>query len=130
VLSGDTRVCDNLIRHAQGADLLVHEVHSRRGLDAQIASARDPVAQAHLARIERYHTPSDQVGGVAAAAGVRRLVLTHLIFGLGGTPEDIAADARRAYAGPVTVGSDLDVFVVDRGNDPYRVRASGSDQRA
>jgi ribonuclease BN (tRNA processing enzyme) len=28
VLSGDTRVSDNLIRHAQGVDLLVHEVAS------------------------------------------------------------------------------------------------------
>ena len=28
VLSGDTRVSQNLIRHAQGADLLVHEVAS------------------------------------------------------------------------------------------------------
>lgn len=112
VLSGDTCECENVVRRARGADLLVHEVYSRCGLAAQAARAPDPVAQARLARISTFHTPSDRVGHVADPAGAKALVLTHLIFGAGGTPEDVAADAAAAYAGPVTVGHDLQSFAV------------------
>ena len=114
VLSGDTRECANVIRHAAGADLLVHEVYSRRGLEAQLAGVRDPQARARLARIVSFHTPSNRVGAVATQAQVKQVVLTHLIFGAGGAPEDIAQDVGTAFAGPVTVGSDLQSFAVGR----------------
>ena len=76
-----------------------------------------------MARIASFHTPSDRVGHVAERAGARALVLTHLIFGLGGTPEDIAADAAAAYDGPVAVGRDLQRFLVRRGMAEARAPA-------
>jgi ribonuclease BN (tRNA processing enzyme) len=57
------------------------------------------------------------VGEVAAAAGVRRLVLTHAIFGAGGTPADVLTDVARAFPGPASVGEDLQTFVV--GDQPW-----------
>jgi ribonuclease Z len=116
VFSGDTRRSANLIRHARGADLLVHEVYSRTGLAAQLAGVPDPQARARLERIVDFHTGSDQVGQVAAEAGVHRLVLTHAIFGAGGTPADVLADVARAFPGPASVGEDLQTFVVS--DDP------------
>lgn len=115
VFSGDTRRSENLVRHAWGADLLVHEVFSRAGLEAQLGGAPDPVARARLERIVDFHTSSDQVGEVAAAAGAQRLVLTHAIFGAGGTPEVVLADVARAYAGPAALGEDLQAFAVGGG---------------
>lgn len=112
VISGDTRECENVVRHARGVDALVHEVYSRRGIAAQADRALDPIAKLRLARIAGFHTPSDRVGHVAARAVVKALVLTHLIFGAGGTPEDIAADASASYDGPVSVGSDLQSVVI------------------
>ncbi|MGH3468728.1 MAG: MBL fold metallo-hydrolase, partial [Thermocrispum sp.] len=88
VISGDTAPCDNLIRHAQGADLLIHEVlYPGFG-------------------IPEYHTLSTDVGKVATRAAVKRLVLTHLIPG---DLEDRVwlEDVQRDFEGPITVGHDL-----------------------
>lgn len=41
VVSGDTRPSENLVRHAQGTDLLVHEVYWRTGTLALRARAAD-----------------------------------------------------------------------------------------
>lgn len=113
VISGDTSYSESLIRHALGADILVHEVYSRRGIDQRRAAvSHDPRPRQLLQTIASYHTPSDQVGKVAALAEARQLVLSHIILGMGGTVEDIADDASRDYSGPVTVGSDLDSFEV------------------
>lgn len=60
----DTGLCDNAVRLAEGADLLVIEATFLDG-DAGLA--------------ERYrHLTAGQAGMVAARAGVRRLVLTHI----------------------------------------------------
>ena len=117
VISGDTCECENVVHYARGADVLVHEVYSRRGLAAQTDLAPSPAARERLTRIASYHTPSDRVGHVAARAGVKALVLTHLIFGIGGTPENIATDAKLAYDGPVTVGNDLQSVSVPASNN-------------
>jgi ribonuclease Z len=107
VISGDTCECDNVVRHAEGAEVLLHEVYSRQGMATRFDRATDPLARARLAGIMSYHTPSDRVGHIASRAGAKSLVLSHLVLGTGGTPEDIAADASAAYDGPVMVGSDL-----------------------
>lgn len=109
VISGDTRRSENLVRHARQADVLVHEVIWRRGMEAYIAQVPDAAQRARRERILDYHTPSDHVGEVAASADVRHLVLSHIILP-GGTPEDLAADVRMAFAGPLTVGEDLAAF--------------------
>lgn len=88
VFSGDTKPSDNLVRHAQGVDVLVHEV-----LYPGFGFAD-------------YHTVSTDVGAVATRARARSLVLSHLIPGTR-PDEDWLAHARTNYDGPVTVGHDL-----------------------
>lgn len=98
VVSGDTTYSPNLVKFAQGADILVHEVYAagafRRTDSSEVGS-----------RLERYHTSAEQAGKVAAEAHVKQLVLTHII-----RPENAAqilAAVARNYKGKTTVGNDL-----------------------
>jgi ribonuclease BN (tRNA processing enzyme) len=104
VVSGDTRPCPNLIRHARGADLLVHEC-----TDATQARWTPgcgwPSREAKVKDLAAYHTGPDEVGRVAAEAGVGTLVLTHLMPA--SNPSDLAARAAAAFAGRVVVAEDL-----------------------
>jgi ribonuclease Z len=84
VVSGDTSKDENLIRHARGADLLVHDA-----LAAQLIGAgRDAAAAAGIERRARilgdiigYHATPVEAAEVAAASGARLLVLSHLVPG-------------------------------------------------
>lgn len=98
VISGDTRPNENLTRHARGADVLVQEAclpeHFDRVDTPEVA-----------ARLKRYHTTAEEAGQVAAAAGVKLLVLTHVI-----PAEADAAFLERAgkyFPGKIVVGRDL-----------------------
>lgn len=102
VLSGDTRRCEALIAAARGAELLVHEVMVHREMPV-IEGLRTAEG---LANVASYHTLSDEVGKVAAAAGVGCLVLTHFVppaCDRQALLDEVAAD----FAGPVVIGEDL-----------------------
>jgi ribonuclease Z len=109
-ISGDTRYCENLVRHARDVDVLIHEVYSRVGMARGRENATTPEARSRVDAIAGYHTPADDTGKAASHAHVKHLVLSHVILGAGGSPEDILHDAAATYAGQVTVGSDLQVF--------------------
>src|SRR3989338_5463620 len=98
VISGDTRPSENLIKHANGADVLVHEVYLPEHFD------RVDTPEV-AARLKAYHTSAEEVGEVAAKAGVKLLVLTHVI------PSDgeaaILERASRHFKGRIVVARDL-----------------------
>jgi len=73
VFSGDTNKSDNLIRLATGADVLVHETLWVPAVDRLVA--RVPNAATLKKHIIDSHTAVEDVGRVAAAAGVKTLVL-------------------------------------------------------
>jgi len=77
VFSGDTNRCDNLVRLAEGADLLVHEALWVPAVDRLVA--RVPNAATLKKHIIDSHTSVEDAGRVAAAAGVKTLVLSHLV---------------------------------------------------
>lgn len=108
VISGDTRVCAEVEDLARGADVLVHE--------AARATALAPVITGTVFEtIFSYHADTVPLGGLAERAGVRHLVLTHLIPAPDTADEEQAfeQDVRAGgYTGPVTVGRDLMTFVV------------------
>jgi ribonuclease BN (tRNA processing enzyme) len=107
VFSGDTRPCENLVRLASGADVLVHEVMHLPSVD-RIAFAESN-AKTLRAHILASHTSSDDVGAIATAAGVKTLVLTHFVPG--GDPamtDDVWLTAVRPhFAGELVAGRDL-----------------------
>ncbi len=107
VISGDTTPSDNLIRLANGADVLVHDALYVPGVDRLVA--RVPNASKLKQSILSHHTTAEDAGRVASEAGVKQLVLSHLV-----PPDDAAitadmwiAAARQHYAGPIVVGKDL-----------------------
>ena len=108
VFSGDTSRSENLIRHARGADVLVHEVVNVPAVDAIVARI-DPGNEALRRHIIEAHTPLTEVGRIAAEAGVKTLVLTHFV------PSDSPVDkaelwregARQHFAGDLIIGVDL-----------------------
>jgi ribonuclease Z len=101
-LSGDTRVCDNLVTWAKAADLLVHECFIHQEMLARRGGRADP----GLDNVAAYHTRSSEVGRVASRAGVRLLVLNHFVpveFDRDALLREVTAD----FAGPVVIGEDL-----------------------
>ena len=109
VFSGDTSKSPSLMRLASGADILVHEVVNVDGVDAAV-KATDPGNEALKRHIIEAHTPIEEVGQVAAEAGVKKLVLTHFVptgqpaFD---KPELWIQGVRKHYKGEVVVGEDL-----------------------
>ncbi len=107
VFSGDTAPSENLVKLAQGADVLVHEVMYLPALEKMMA--RIDNAPTLLEHLLKSHTTTEQVGKIAAAAGVKTLVLSHFVPG--GDPaitdEMWAADVRKNFTGKIVVGRDL-----------------------
>jgi ribonuclease Z len=105
VLSGDTRVSQNLIRHAAGVDLLVHEVASPESF--QRAGVRPERAQSVIA----HHVTPEQAGEVFARTTPKLAVYSHIVQPDAGA-QDLIPPTRKHYAGPVEVGEDLMVIEV------------------
>lgn len=98
VISGDTRPNDNLLKHAKGADVLV--------LEAYLPEHFDRVdTPAVAARLKSYHISAEEAGDIAARAGVKKLVLTHLIPA--NAEETFRERAARKFKGEIVVGKDL-----------------------
>lgn len=110
VISGDTAYAPELARFASGADVLVHEALYLPGVDAIVKRATN--ASRLREHILASHTSTEDVGRIAAAAGVKTLVLSHLIPG----DDPSIADAnwlegvRKHFQGEVIVGRDLAVI--------------------
>ena len=107
VFSGDTTPSDNLIKLAQGADVLVHEVVNRQALAALMA--RVPNADRLVQHIVDSHTTREDLGVVAKKAGVGTLVLTHLVPADDPsiTDEMWVEPVKANFSGRVIVGKDL-----------------------
>jgi ribonuclease BN (tRNA processing enzyme) len=107
VLSGDTAYSPELIALSKGADVLLHEVMHPEGLDRLVArNANAAKLRAHLVAS---HTTTEEVGRVAAEAGVGTLVLNHFVPGDDPllTEDDWLAAPRRDFSGRVVMGRDL-----------------------
>lgn len=106
VFSGDTRFSPALIELAQGADVLVHEAIYPEALGVQMAGARAETLRRHLTSC---HTTAEEAGRVATEAGVRTLVLSHLVPGTDAVSDEMWRDAAaRAFDGEILVGHDLE----------------------
>jgi ribonuclease Z len=108
VISGDTRFNENVIKYGTGADLLIHEVAM-----APPALMQDPSTQ----RIIAHHTTPKQAGIVFARAKPKLAVYTHIaLFSDERSAEpslnDLIAETRQTYRGPLEVGEDLTSFEI------------------
>ena len=93
VFSGDTAPSEAVVIAAHKADILIHESSFDRTQEAKAADLR--------------HTTAEQAGALARRAGVKRLILTHLV------PDSLICSARlrmeaeEAFGGPVDLARDL-----------------------
>src|SRR3954451_22005319 len=109
VISGDTRYSQNVINYGTGTDLLVHEV----------GSARPELLAANIfvQRIIAHHTTPKECGQVFAQAKPKLAVYTHIVLlSSEKTPEptldEVVAETRQTYDGPLVVGDDLMSFEI------------------
>lgn len=103
VLSGDTRYSPNLIAHAKGADLLIHEVGA--------ASAEELRANEHTRTVIAHHTTPEEAAAVFNEVRPKLAVFSHIVL-RGATTEEVMRKARLTYAGPLQMGEDLMRFHV------------------
>lgn len=107
VISGDTGPSENLVHLAKGADVLVHEVMYLPAIEQLIA--REANATTLRRHLLASHTSTEDVGRLATEAGVKTLVLSHLVPGGPPiVPDQVWYDAVRPhFQGELVVGRDL-----------------------
>ncbi|QJQ33769.1 MBL fold metallo-hydrolase [Sphingomonas lacunae] len=122
VISGDTAASPNIVRNARGADLLLHEA-LQPAMVGPMTRALDARGQANVAQITRdilnYHASPEDAAKAAKAAGVRQLVLTHLVPPLPSSAFYAAflGDAVDDFDGPIIVGEDGMLFSLPAGSE-------------
>ena len=101
VISGDTAPLEKIIEYAKGADILVHEVYSKKGFDT-----KNEIWQNYHSE---HHTSTLELGEMAAKANPRLIVLYH-ILSWGSPDQELLGEIAAKYKGKVIFGKDLDVF--------------------
>jgi ribonuclease Z len=111
VISGDTVKSANLQQFATGADVLIHEALNEDMVNILTEGAHEAGA-ANIEQITKdilgYHTTPVQAGEIAQAAGVKQLVLYHIVPPLPLKPMErmFVKGVKAVYDGPVLVSRD------------------------
>ena len=121
-ISGDTKFNENLIKHATGVDLLIH----------QVAAAREELLKNPVFKvILEHHTKPEEAGVVFTRTKPKLAAYYHFV--LLGTPaippmkeDEVVAMTRKTYDGPLVVGEDLMAFRITAGGvEVVRTTQSG-----
>jgi len=107
VFSSDTAYNPKLAEFAKGADVLVHECLYIPAVDRLVAKTKNGATlKKHLLDS---HTSTEDVGCIAAAAGVKTLVLSHFVPGDDPdvTDDDWTRDVKTNFKGRIVVAKDL-----------------------
>jgi ribonuclease BN (tRNA processing enzyme) len=116
VFTGDTGPTDALVELAKGADLLVSEANSieQRMQDLTRSGQWQVMTPAEQTRIKRQmaegHLNTEDVGRIAARAGVKTVVLTHLTWKADDDYTSWVDEVKKHFSGPVLVAKDLKEF--------------------
>lgn len=110
VISGDTRPSENLVRFAQGVDVLIHEIIAARPGVLRESERANQTFNAH--------TSPEDAGRIFDRVKPRLAVYTHVSLLAGAVARaalaaELLPRTRSTYAGPVQVGEDLMTIVID-----------------
>ncbi len=110
VISGDTRYTESLIHHANQADVFISEALNKKfaTMMAKAGENFETNMTAIATDIQDYHISPKEAAEVARRAGVKQLVLTHI---LPPVPNDLfirpfLKEARSAYDGKIYLAND------------------------
>jgi len=119
VLSGDTRYSPNLIKHAAGVDLLIHEVG---------AASDEELRRNELSRsIIAHHTTPEKAAQLFNEVHPKLAVFSHIVL-RGITVDEMMRTTQAAYSGPLQLGEDLmrfhvgDSVTIERMSPTPRIR--------
>lgn len=121
VISGDTRATESILLRSKEVDLLVHEA-----LQPQLVAVIQRLGRERGARIGHiaadipdYHTSPEEVAEIAQAAGVRHVLLTHIVPPLP-TPllhEAFLGKARGKFNGDLQIANDGTMVVLPQDSE-------------
>ena len=97
LFSSDTRYNENVIKYGKGADLLVHE-----------ATFADEESQR---AVDTGHSTAREAAMVAAKAGVKRLVLTHLSARYTRDTSDLERESRELFPATVVAKDGMEIVL-------------------
>lgn len=122
VVSGDTKKSESLIAAAKNCDLLIHEAMYAQMLNAIMPALknRNPRQGAMLSDLMSHHTSTLEVAEIAKEAGVKKVVLTHLVPSIApsdGAERTFVRGMSEIYSGPIVVGRDNMIFSLDDDHD-------------
>lgn len=122
VVSGDTAPSAGVAAAAKGADVLVHEALSPNlvAMQGQIAAkAGRPNIAKVFHDIPGYHTSPVQAARIAQTAGVKYLLLTHLVpaMPIDALEGPFLDGARKAFHGRLRLGRDGDFLSLPANSD-------------
>jgi ribonuclease Z len=100
VLSGDTRYSENLIKFAQGSDVLIHEVLAANAFQ----ELHTALNQQQMQKVMAHHTKTEEAAMVFAKVKPKLAVYSHIVPP---NATNLLADTRKSYSGPLEVGEDL-----------------------
>lgn len=115
-ISGDTNPCPGLLNGSQGVDILVADsmnVMMMQALEGQLRGGGNAVQANLLEDAHDYHAPVSGMAELAQKAGVKHLVLSHLLPPIAEEQAPLfIAGLDQVFDGQITVGKDLQKFSV------------------
>jgi ribonuclease Z len=128
VVSGDTAYSRSLLKHSRGADLLLHEA-CQTSIMKMINDEYRESANAVLTKITEdipsYHSTPEGAAKIAREANVKYLILYHILPPLPSSfilHSMFLGDAKKYYAGPITIGVDGMLVSLPAGSAEIRVK--------
>ena len=117
VISGDTNPCRGLLNGARDADILVCDSMNQqmmKVLESQLRSAGNEVQAALLEDAHSYHAPIEAMAETAQQAGVKHLVISHMLPPVPAEQEaQFVTGLDQVFNGKITVGRDLMRLALD-----------------
>lgn len=116
VISGDTNACPGLLNGARDADIMVCDsmnVRMMQALEERLRGIGNVAQAAMLEDAHTYHAPVEAMAETAARAGVRHLVLSHVMPPVTEEQEaQFVEGLDRLFNGQITLARDLMRFRV------------------
>lgn len=111
VISGDTNACPGLLNGAQGADIMVADSMNKAmmsGLEENLRRSGNELQAGLLADAHNYHNDIKDAAEIAQKAGVKHLVLSHVMPSIVEEQNSQFTEGLDAiFTGKISVGHDL-----------------------